>query len=861
VRHVGLRDTAQEGGADAEGEREGGGRRDPSACHRRSLLPDLIALGWVALVAALYLSPAIRQGTSFGPFALGQALSGLGHAAPFHNGWIGDQIEEFIPWAYFDWQHLHALQFPLWNPYAGLGMPQFFNFQSSVLSLPDLLGYLVPAHLSALVAVAAKLLIAGTGAYLFCRVLGLSPWASAFGATVFELCGAFASEVGWPLGDVMAWAGWIFAASYLCWQGRRPRLAAALLAVSVAFAIYGGFPEGSLLLFGACLLFLGAMAIQGGLRHWLPLLAGWAVGLCLAAPLWLPGLQLTGLSGRIAVSYGALPVRALATLLIPKYYGSPLATDGWFGPSSYNETVMYIGIVALVAVGVGLYAGRARREVRALALTSAVLVLAAYQFAPTAWLLAHMPHVGAVALGRARIPLAFALSVLSAHGVQALFGRERGPAVRRALLASLGLVAAILLILLGRELVDGSAGLAASAERVRLWAFAWPLLSLLPVAVAAIWLLRRGAGRWLFALLMASETLFLLAFGVGINAWGNQFLPETSAERALRADVGTSLVGLAVPAGSDTQYPSLGIIPELNVAYGVSELAVYDPMVPRAYFSAWAAQTGGKPASGGWFVPSITTAATARAFGVGYVLAAGPPHAVLTSAVGMAAALRDAGLDPGTTLPALTLLAQRYAARSDLQAAVPYGSPGFAASLLARGAAIAAPGAHDPDSARLQPYAAPLAQVGAAAQRDAALEEAIAGMFAVPDWNGMTFAADLGGEVLWRVPGAARFSIAGGTVAATPTGDAAWSLAVDAPAAGQLIVRLTEVPGWHASIDGRPATLTPYHDVMQALQVPAGAHQVRIWYWPKLFSVGLALAALALLGGGLWLLIGRRALP
>ena len=800
---------------------------------RRRRLPDLLALLWIVLVTAIYLSPAlVHHGLSFGPFDLGASLSGLGHpGAPYANGWLGDQIEEFIPWAYFDWQSLHHLQFPLWNPHVALGLPQFFNFQSSVLSLPELFGYLFPPSASTLVAVALKLLIAGTGAYVFARCLGLEPWAAAFAATTWELCGPFITEIGWPLGDVMAWAGWILAGTHLAWHGRRLALALPLLALSVAFAVYGGFPEGTALLFGACWLYLALLAVQGR-RAIGPAVTGWACGLALAAPLWLPGLQLVGVSGRSAVSYPALPLSALITALVPRYFGSSSLADGWFGPISYSETVAYVGLVALVAAGVGLYASRARREVRALALTALVLLIAAYQVGPTAWLLTHVPHLAAVALGRGRIPLAFILSILAGYGIQTVVREGRRLAVRRAFTIAVGVVGVALALVAAHIVYGGSSGLTVAESRVHTVGLIWPLLTLALLVLVAGWL-QQGGWRpgWLFAVLMAGETAFLLAFGIGLNVYSPQFLPETAAEHALLAHVGTSLVGLAVPAGSVSQYPHIGVIPELNVAYGLNEFAIYDPMLPASYFREWADLTHTPVASGGWFVPSVSSAATARLFGIGYVLAAAPPQAVLNPA-GMAA-LASTDLLRSQDLAEVRQLAQRYASQPALQAAVPFGETGFAASLLA----------HDGTPA--------LAPLAAAARGDPALAAAISDLFSVPPWNGMTFVAEIGGESLWQVPGAARFSFAAPAdrvAAARPVGNAAWSLAVEAPEASQLIVRLTSVPGWHASINGRPAALTPYLHVMQALQVPAGAHSIRLWYWPRLFTVGLWLAAAGALG-------------
>ena len=72
--------------------------------------------------------------------------------------------------------------------------------------------------------------------------------------------------------------------------------------------------------------------------------------------------------------------------------------------------------------------------------------------------------------------------------------------------------------------------------------------------------------------------------------------------------------------------PTLGILPNANVAYGVHELAVYDPMVPRAYFRTWQQLTGRRATTAGAplvFCPALDTATLARRYGVEFVLVPG----------------------------------------------------------------------------------------------------------------------------------------------------------------------------------------------------------------------------------------------
>jgi uncharacterized membrane protein YfhO len=73
-------------------------------------------------------------------------------------------------------------------------------------------------------------------------------------------------------------------------------------------------------------------------------------------------------------------------------------------------------------------------------------------------------------------------------------------------------------------------------------------------------------------------------------------------------------------------------------------------------------------------------------------------------------------------------------------------------------------------------------------------------------------------------------------------------MTVDGAVPQTLRLRLTDVPGWHATIDGRPVRLQSFARVMLQLEVPAGRHTVELSYWPTTFSVGLVLFAVAALG-------------
>ena len=71
-------------------------------------------------------------------------------------------------------------------------------------------------------------------------------------------------------------------------------------------------------------------------------------------------------------------------------------------------------------------------------------------------------------------------------------------------------------------------------------------------------------------------------------------------------------------------------------------------------------------------------------------------------------------------------------------------------------------------------------------------------------------------------------------------------LAVEAKAAGYLVLLDTFYPGWVATIDGRPAAIQRANYVGRAVFVPRGQHTVRFQYQPFAFRVGIWLAVFAL---------------
>jgi hypothetical protein len=696
-----------------------------------------------------------------------------------HNPFAGDQITQMIPWTNLAWTQVHHAQLPLWNPYSALGMPLAFNWQSAAFSVPAMVGYLVPLRLNYTAQIVMTLWVAGTGAYFFSRVLGLGRVASAWAGTVFELCGMLVFWLGWPIASVMSWSGWLFGAIVLVVRGGRRVRAVALLGVVLACAVYAGQPDALIVLLLAAVIFsmtilavpaVRCRSVRPTVRPIVDLGFGWLAGLCLAAPLLLPGLQLVSGSVRSANGEGLFSSQSAqsATVLVqtafPDLVGNPFV-------SAY----VYIGLLTFVFMVVA-WRFRWRRPV-VVGLTVVGLVVTGLAFSnPVITVANSLPGVHAVRFPRAIVLLGFVLAVLSAYGVDMLSSFERRAEVFRVVqrvFIGAGCLIVFAVLVNGGRTSDHVSVLRAPAE-------VGTMLSVV-IGYAAVKVVsgrlhraetteaeaQQNPGRLtpemfrrhaigLGVALLLLETIFLVANGDGLQASNTTGFPSNRLTRQLQVLAGGAIVGFGSPNCANP--PALGIRINANVAYGVHELGVYDPMTPRAYYSSWFEHTArvGGIASISHFCPAIESAAEARLYGVRYVLeepgAPGPTGGKFVENIGNEQVFDIPGSSVATVSP------------------------------------IAVGGRLPPDSAAGQP-----------------------------------------------VP------------VAHPS-PSSWTMTTDESSAQVLRLRLTDVPGWTARIDGHPLALQAFAGIMLQARITPGRHVVELSYWPPRFSMGIGLFVTAAFG-------------
>jgi len=723
---------------------------------------DALGVAWTVAAAVVVLLPALRPGVSLGPFDL---LSRFGltrqPGVAVHNAVQADQIFYFLPMVNAAWHQVHSGHLPLWNPYNITGLPLAFNWQSGVFSLPALIGYLVPVSHAYAVMVLAKLVIAGTGVYVLCRLLKLGPLAAAFGGTAFELSGPMIVHGGWAMTGVTCWAGWLLAAVVGLLRGTHRFRYVLMLALVLGWAVYGGHPE-SLVVLGVfvavfvIVLLVAHARTSGGpvLRPVRDVVIGVVCGCGLGAPLLFPGVQLGLISARRAgTGTPAFSLSHVTNVLAVGLQGTDF------------RTAAYVGVVVLALAVVGVRASWHQPAVPALVAVAIVSALLTF-FSPADKILNLVPGGHTVTWSRAVMLLALALAVLGAIGLEALARPTRQRTSVQWAAGAFGVLGLVTLAMGAAAVL----GLAPAIDRHRA-SLVWPLVqAVVGLGLAGTWLRapRSGAhstsrdavsSRWGPALLVALETAFLLNAGIPFWSVSSTYFPTNPAITELQHTVGTSLVGYGGCRSFRYLTPSkaeVGIRPDANIGYQLHEFAVYDPILPARYFRAWKAISGERTPPAleqiGIFCAQITTVAEARVFGVGYVLEPvgrfGPAGSVLVGGFG-----------------------------GEALVSVPGSAEATAIAVPARGATL--------------PTEAP-----------------------------------------------------GTPVPVTHPDPASWRVLVDSPTAAVVRLRLTNVPGWQATVDGKPVALHPWASgSMLEVQVTPGHHVVEVHYWPSAFSAGIDVGA------------------
>lgn len=240
----------------------------------------------------------------------------------------GDSIVHGLPLFDFHSKFLHGGDTPLWTNKVFGGHPLFAEGQGGFASpLNILLAWLLPPVIGANIFHLVCMLIAGSGVFVLCRLLGNSVWSAGFAvlAVVFATLWIHEQQ-NLTISGTLAWAPWAICAME-AWLRRPVARNAVFLAAAATMTILAGYPQ---LVHGTALYMVFSLFSMpfsdGGRMLWqtrrrqLLLTAAIATLLVLglAAVQLLPLLELTSLSHRssgIGLSFYFPPMALLRGLL------------------------------------------------------------------------------------------------------------------------------------------------------------------------------------------------------------------------------------------------------------------------------------------------------------------------------------------------------------------------------------------------------------------------------------------------------------------------------------------------------------------------------------------------------------------
>jgi hypothetical protein len=570
----------------------------------------------------------------------------------------GDDLTQNFPLRVLAGHEIRGGHLPLYDPYIWSGAPLLAGWNAGAAYPFTFLFAVAPPVAAWTLNMILTWAVAGTGMFAFLRGCRLGRVPGLLGALSFAFAGAMSAQVAHF--GLVAGVSWVPVQLLCVLRLTGPRTMASRLAWTAALAgtfgltILAGEPR-AIDDAGLVIAIYAVWQIARLGRRWGPaalsVAGGLALGACLGAIQWLPGLAVVATSQRGASSValfnsGSLPHRWLLLMLVPDLLGG----SGSFGQpaffANYNlaEVTGYVGILPLVAALALL--GRVRLRPRppewlvwhVLALAGIVLALGGNT--PVGDLLAHVPLFGGQRLQSRNILIAdLALAVLLAYWAShplsegsrrflRIRGR-RGPDLETvlALLPPLAVVAvAALGLCWGAGLLHWlRAGPAADslAGLLKPWLVPYALLGAGAIAlVIGGRRLRPGPrSRWLAGFVLADLIVFTLlgvvAVGSGPAGHGTSAAssPAPAAPAAPAAATRAAVPAAAAPAAAVRPVAALGYpgrfaiydpdqldahslsllgAPDLNVISGTPSVQGYSSLVSGFYASA----TGSHQAAG-----------------------------------------------------------------------------------------------------------------------------------------------------------------------------------------------------------------------------------------------------------------------
>jgi len=557
-----------------------------------------MALLWRCFVLGESFSP-LRQLAYVAPWSAYTDPS----ARPAWNPLHYDSVGQYRVFRSYATDSLRRGRLPLWNPYQLCGTPFVANNLSAVYYPANVLHAAMGPDRAAGWFAALHLLLAALFMWAFLLKTGASDAAATIGGAIY----GFATwQIVWlHLPPFVSTACWLPALSLILLHLReRPSgRTAGLLGIAVALVLLAGHLQVAFYVLGtAAVVWFWLLLRQRPNRvpFTIAAVSGLAIGMLLSAPQTLPTAELMlhahrgggpTLSGYAAYTAYASHPSALATLLLPDFFGNPSLPDRPYvgfsrGGMYYNyaEGAMYVGVLPLFLLAAGIVSVRRRSDARFASGLAAVALLVALGTPVAALLYFGIPGFsGSGSPGRILVLWTFAAAWLASIGYDAIFD---GTIARR---SSWWIIAVVIVL-------SAAAIVSAVASSIRVLGGVPLSLQEAGRQLGLVCLAALCSGEILcnpnrrkvaFVAVAAVVGVDLLAHGVPYN--GTARTSElSSADDTVRAIVPIAGHDRVAPVNTSWSFggPSAALPPNMATLFSLRDVQGYDSLLPGQY-KAW----------------------------------------------------------------------------------------------------------------------------------------------------------------------------------------------------------------------------------------------------------------------------------
>lgn len=411
-----------------------------------ALIPGLI----IASALLVYFFNAIRFGNYLLPLDILAEYDPVFRVEGLqaYNNLSSDIVLQFFPYRALN---DYFTPFVFWNPYAAGGTPFFEDIQARSLEVSNVVATIINIPLAHffLFSAISLLLFAGVSMYGFVRTLGRSRPAAMFAGMAFTFASPVILWINYSLGTTFVWLPFLFFTLEKILQQKAAYLP--IFSFAVCMLLFAGHPQAALitLLFCAAYVsyaFFGTRRIR--FRQTAVVFIFLILGVGLSAVQTLPAFDFIRQSEVYEVGRGAGvgslarsvrgQVRDLGAsvglfgkrlqdrtmlLVLPWYFGNPVQRDYHYPENpqgnNYFETTAYLGLLTLVlAAGACIF--RWGKAVQ-FWLFAAAISFVVFADLPFFNLLAALPVLNKINLGRLNFVFVFSVAMLSAFGFDAMW--------------------------------------------------------------------------------------------------------------------------------------------------------------------------------------------------------------------------------------------------------------------------------------------------------------------------------------------------------------------------------------------------------------------------------------------------------